>query len=68
MITQALSCTCLGFGVFPFPNCIIRIMVPLMKKKKNVFAMMNSSSLNIFSTRHVISISEKVCLEKTTQL
>lgn len=31
--------------------------------------MMNSSSLNIFSTRHVIyQVSEKVYLEKTTQL
>lgn len=53
--------------LFPFSDCIIRNVVPLTK---NVFVTMNSSSLNIFSTRHVIySVSEKVCLEKkTTQL
>lgn len=60
----------LGFGAFfsPFQTTLQKIMVPSFNKK-NIFTMMHSSSLNIFSTRHVIyQVSEKVYLEKTTQL
>lgn len=51
-----------GGFLFPFPNCFVRILVPLIKK---VSAKKNSNCLNILNTRHIIySISEKVCLEK----
>lgn len=73
MITQALSCMYLGFGVFTFSKWHYKNYSSLKKKKKHpkphVYARMNTSSLNIFSTRHIIySISEKVCLEKAIQL
>lgn len=68
MITQALSCMYLGFGVFTFYKWHYKNYSSL-KIYIDIYARMNTSSLNIFSTRHIIySISEKVCLEKATQL
>lgn len=61
MITQPLGHTYSVFGVFPFFQLHYKNYGSF--NKRSVFAMMNSSSLHIFSTRHVIySVSEKVCL------
>lgn len=70
MITQALSCMYLGFGVFTFYKWHYNNYSSFKKYTYiHIYARMNTSSLNIFSTRHIIySISEKVCLEKDIQL